>query len=123
MLVAALLLTSNALVVQPHKRPIARTVAARPMLCMQEGGEPDAPTGKAAEEAKEIKFAAYEPGKMNFKGSDYKNPPLGGEVGDKLSGPAQLMPYAAALTALALATSGFTESYVEQLVRQRVLTP
>ena len=119
MLAATLLLTcTSALLVQPHVRPASRAAASARAPRMQEDSGPPAQSGKAAEEAKEIKFAAYEPSKMNFKGNEYKNPSLGGEVGTKLSGPAQFMPYAAAITALALATGGFTESYVEQLVRR-----
>ena len=85
---------------------------------MQDDGQP--PDQKAAELAKEIPFAAYKPNKMKFKGTEVGNVPMGGALGERLSGPAKFMPYAALLTALALLTGGLTEDLVGELVRLRL---
>lgn len=82
---------------------------------MQDDGQP--PDQKAAELAKEIPFAAYKPNKMKFKGTEVGNVPMGGALGERLSGPAKFMPYAALLTALALLTGGLTEDLVGELFR------
>jgi len=70
---------------------------------------------KQEELAKDIPFAGYKPSKMAFKGSEYRNTPLGGEAGQRLSGPAQYFPIFATLAAIGLATAGYTESFVEEL--------
>ncbi|KAL1514685.1 hypothetical protein AB1Y20_003773 [Prymnesium parvum] len=104
-LLAALL--SSTLVLHPLVA-VRRSHRGQPhSLCMCD-------EARKGELAKEVKFAAYEPSKMAFKGADYKNAPLGGEAGKTLSGPAKYFPYAAAFAALGLATGGLTEQFVEE---------